>query len=365
LSGDRNPSRRTRIAVVAATAAAITLAHYATDPRHTLLHNLYQRLYYIPILLACAWFGLRGGVIVAASCALLYAPHILVHWTHDTAYQVSQALETAMFAVVAVIAGTFSDRERALRRSAEATAIERDQALTDLEETVSTLRRADRLASLGTLAAGMAHEVRNPLGAIGGAVEILEADYPPSHPHREFVDILRREIERLNGIAGKYLDFARPQPPAPGRLDANAAVRASVDLLSKTAARASVRIALSLSPDLVPALADPGQIQQALVNLLLNGIQSMPAGGVLEVATARSAGAVEIALRDHGVGLPEGPLERIFEPFFSTRSGGTGLGLAIARRIAESHGGALTAEPADGGGARFRLTLLLAPPDLP
>ena len=349
---------------MAAAAAVITLAHYVTDPSHTLLHNLYQRLYYIPILLACAWYGLRGGVLVAAVCALLYAPHIVVHWAHDTAYQVSQALETAMFAVVAVIAGAFSDRERALRRSAEATALERDQALRDLEETVNTLRRADRLASLGTLAAGMAHEVRNPLGAIGGAVEILEGDFPPDHPNREFVDILRREIDRLNGIAGKYLDFARPEPPTPGRLEANEAVRTSVHLLSRTAARASVRIAIRLAPGELPALADPGQVQQALVNLLLNGIQSMPAGGVLEVETSFRAGSVEISLRDHGVGLPEGPVERIFEPFFSTRTGGTGLGLAIARRIAESHGGTLTAEAADGGGARFRLTLPPAPPEV-
>ncbi|MBZ5639449.1 MAG: DUF4118 domain-containing protein [Acidobacteriia bacterium] len=361
MKDDRRFVRRAREAVVAGAAAAVTLAHYATDPRHTLLHNLYQRLYYIPILLACAWFGLRGGLVAAAGCAVLYAPHIVVHWAHDAAYQMSQALELAMFAVVAVIAGALSDRERALRRDAEATAAERDRALHDLEESVGTLRRADRLASLGMLAAGMAHEVRNPLGAIGGAVEILEVDYPPTHPRREFVEILRKEIDRLTGIAGKYLDFARPDPPAPRPLDVNEAVRSAVDLLAKTAARASVRIELRLAPDLPRALADPGQVQQAMVNLLLNGIQSMPSGGPLEVDTAVRSGSVEIVLRDHGNGLPEGPVERIFEPFFSTRPGGTGLGLAISRRIAESHGGHLTAESADDGGARFRLALPAAP----
>jgi signal transduction histidine kinase len=365
LKGERGFGGRARGAVVIGAAAAVTLAHYGTDPRHTLLHNLYQRLYYVPILLACAWFGLRGGLVAAVACAVLYAPHIVVHWAHDAAYQMSQALELAMFAVVALIAGALSDRERALRTEAEATAVERDRALRDLEETVGILRRADRLASLGTLAAGMAHEVRNPLGAIGGAVEILETDYPPTHPHREFVEILRKEIDRLKGIAGKYLNFARPDPPEPRPLDPNEAVRSAVDLLSKTAARASVRIELRLAPDLPPALADPGQVQQALVNLLLNGIQSMPGGGVLEVDTSLRSGAVEIALRDHGGGLPEGPVERIFEPFFSTQPGGTGLGLAISRRIAESHGGRLTAEPAEGGGARFRLALLPALRDLP
>ncbi len=355
------PREIPRAAVIAACILAVSVAHYATDPGHFLLHNLYQRLYYVPILLACSWFGLRGGLLASVCCAILYAPHIVIHWRHIAAYQASQALEIPMFVVVAVIAGFLSDRERSLRRQAEATAEERDRALRELEATVENLRRADRLSTLGTLAAGMAHEIRNPLGAIGGAVEILEKDYGPDHPKREFVEILRNEIQRLNRVASKYLDFARPQPPDLRPLDVNGAVRGAIELLEKSAGRASVRVECRLDARLPAALADPSLVKQALVNLVLNGIQAMPGGGVLEVGTARVRAGVEIAVRDHGAGLPPGDVERIFEPFFSSRPGGIGLGLAISRRIAEAHGGRLTAELPEGGGAMFRLVLPLAP----
>jgi len=263
--------------------------------------------------------------------------------------------------VIALVAGILSDRERAQRREAERTAAERDRALRDLEGSVESLRRADRLASLGTLTAGMAHEIKNPLGAIAGAVEILEADFPQGHPRREFVEILRREIQRLTAIAGKYLDYARPQPPEPRAVDVNRAVGAAVELVERSAGRASIRIDSRLAADLPPAHADPVLVHQALVNLLLNGIQAMPRGGTLEVETVAVPQGVQIAVRDHGDGLPQGSVDRLFEPFFTTKPGGTGLGLPVARRIAVSHGGDLCAEDAEGGGARFRLILPAAP----
>lgn len=348
---------RVRIAVLLAAIAAITLGHYLTPLEHYLLHNIYQRLYYIPVLLACSWFGLRGGLAAAVLCSLAYAPHILLHWAHSQAYQANQVLELGMFGVVAIVAGVLSDRERALRESAEGNAAARDRALRELESTVDSLRQADRLAALGTLAAGMAHEIKNPLGSIGGAAEILAQDYPPDHPRREFLDILREEIRRLTAITGKYLNFARPQPPDLRPVDINATLKASVELVAKSAAGASVGFETRLEPSLPPALADPVQIHQALVNLLLNGIQAMPQGGALELETSSVPRGIEIRVRDHGPGLPEDEVERLFEPFFTTRPGGTGLGLAMSRRIAEAHGGALEAGNAPGGGAIFRLLL--------
>jgi two-component system, NtrC family, sensor histidine kinase HydH len=358
------PARRPpwRVGILIAWIAGVSLAHYLTPPEHFLLHNVYQRLYYIPILLAAAWFGLRGSLSAAIVCAASYAPHIVLHWAHIAAYQANQGLELAMFGAVAVVAGVLSDRERKLRHQAEATAAERDRALKDLEATVETLRQADRLATLGTLTAGIAHEIRNPLGSIGGAVEILEGDYAQSHPHREFVEIIRREIGRLNVIAGKYLDFARPQPPALRAVDLGAAVESAVGLVRRTAGRSSVEIRTRAVAGAPRAHADPVQVHQVLVNLVLNGIQSMPSGGVVEVAVRPlDAAWMEVSVRDHGAGLPDGPVERLFEPFFTTKPGGTGLGLAMSRGIAEAHGGRLLAEDALGGGAVFRLILPTAP----
>jgi signal transduction histidine kinase len=296
-------------------------------------------------------------LLTAGVIAVLYLPHILLHWGHEPIYQANQFLELALLGLVGLVGGILSDRERSLRREAEEVAAERDRALEDLRESVETLRKADRLSTLGTLAAGMAHEIRNPLGAMGGALEILESDYPADHPHREFVEILRQEIDRLGRVAGKYLDFARPPSPDSRPVDVNAVVRSAVELLERSATRAGVRFASRLQQDIRPAMADPVQLRQALVNLLLNGIQSMSAGGELEVTTRGQHRQVEIEVRDHGEGLPDVALERLFEPFYSTRAGGTGLGLAVTRQIAVSHGGRLTAEPAEGGGARFRLLL--------
>jgi signal transduction histidine kinase len=335
---------RSRIAILAALVAGVSLAHYLTPSEHFLLHNIYQRLYYIPVLLACAWFGLAGGLATAAASAASYVPHILLHWKHSEAYQTSQMLELAMFVVVALGAGLLSDRQSALRLQAE--------------QAAESLRRADRLAALGTLTAGMAHEIRNPLGAVAGAAEILEQDYPQDHPRREFLDILRREIARLNAIAGKYLDFSRPQGPEPRALQVDDLVREAVDLVRKSAGGSAVEVAYEPAPALPAVIADPGQVRQVLVNLLINGVQVMPpGGGRIEVSTRETASGVEVAVRDHGPGLPGGDAERPFEPYFTTKPGGTGLGLAISRRIAESHGGTLVAENAEGGGARFRLEL--------
>lgn len=346
---------------VAGAILLVSAAHYGTRAEHFLLHNVFQRLYYVPILMACAWFGLRGGLLAAIAAGGAYAPHIAVHWRHVRAYQTSQALELAMFVGIAFVAGALWDRERRARREAERTAAERDRALRDLETTVETLREADRLATLGTLAAGMAHEIRNPLGAVAGAVDILDQDYPPGHPRREFLEILRAEVDRLSLTAGRYLDLARPRVPEPRPVDVNVAVHAAAELLAKGAERAAVAIEEVYARPAPTALADPAQLHQALVNLLLNAIQSMTGGGRVIVATSSRAEEIRIDVRDFGPGLPDVSAERLFEPFFTLKPGGTGLGLAIARRIALAHGGKLEARQADGGGALFSLSLPSSP----
>lgn len=338
----------------------MTALHFTTSPSSFLLHNLYQRLYYVPLLLAAIWFGVRGGLVTAAACIAGYTPHIFMHWVHSPAYQTSQVVELAMFVVLATLAGALADRERSLRREAESLAAERDVALRELEETLETLRRTDRLATLGTLAATMAHEIKNPLGSLAGALEIIDPDFPPGHPRREFVEILRREINRLNTVAGSYLAFGSPQPPKLQPVDVNHATRQAVDLLRRMAARSGVSFDLALDAGLPSAIAEPSQVQQVLVNVLMNAIQAMPKGGRVEVSTRAASGAIEIDVRDHGHGLPEVESERIFEPLFTTKPGGSGLGLAVSRQIVIAHGGKLEASNAEGGGARFRFTLVAA-----
>lgn len=352
-----SPPVRGRPWIIAALLLVVSVAHYLTPPTHLLAHNIYQRLYYIPLLMACAWFGVRGGLLTAAACAALYSPHILLHWSHMPGYQTNQLMELALLALIGLVGGWLYDRERALRLSAERVARQRDTALQDLQSTVESLRRADRLATLGTLSAGLAHEVRNPLGAMRGAVEILESHGDDRERRREFVKLLHEEINRLGRVTDKWLDYARPRKAERRPTDLNALVRSTTEFLSSGGTHGGKAIEGQFDPALPAVVVDAEQIRQLILNLLLNAIQARGAEGRVLVSTASKPGGIEIAVRDFGTGVPEEEAAHIFEPFYSTREGGSGLGLAVCRHIADAHGGTLKVEGPDGGGARFVLHL--------
>jgi signal transduction histidine kinase len=158
-------------------------------------------------------------------------------------------------------------------------------------------------------------------------------------------------------ITGKYLDYARPAAPELRPADLNEIVRSAVDLVAKSAAKSRVSFETRIGAARPRVRADPAQIQQVLVNLFLNAAQVQPQGGRVEIETADAADGVAVTVRDRGPGLPDVPVERLYEPFYTNREGGTGLGLHVSRRIVRSHGGQLEAANAEGGGARFRLVL--------
>jgi two-component system sensor histidine kinase HydH len=198
--------------------AAVTIAHLLTPVSRTVQHDVFVRLYYLPIVLGGVWYGLAGGIGTAGLIILVYLPHILLvdHGPTTAGY----LLEIPIFLAVGALTGLFVDRQAQYRRGLElqAETLERshrelrDQTRLLLEKEVQ-LRRADRLSALGQLSAGLAHEIRNPLGAIKGAVEILADDYPAGHPKAEFYAILVKEVERLNEVLTNFLNFARPVTP--------------------------------------------------------------------------------------------------------------------------------------------------------
>jgi len=268
------------------------------------------------------------------------------------------------------------------------------QDLTERKRVEEQLRRADRLAALGQLAANIAHEVRNPLAAISGAVEVLREDFSLAGPNRQLLELVLGEAHRLKLITGQFLDFAKPQ----SLLFRPCAVRPLLEETLRLLERSGERhphttwTVIEHAPD-AQVLADTDQFRQVVWNLCLNAIQAMPAGGTLTVAV-RAAGPdgrvvnpslgqavkaatapagkdtghqasrgaapddwVEIAFQDTGNGITPGELQRIFDPFFTTRPSGTGLGLAIARKILESMGGHIGVESTVGSGTTFRIWL--------
>jgi signal transduction histidine kinase len=222
------------------------------------------------------------------------------------------------------------------------------------------LRQAERLASVGELAAGVAHEIRNPLSAIVTASDLLRGSEgrPLSPDHLAVLEVIQRESRRLNTLLTTFLNYARPSPPKREKVDVNAVLEEVADALEQKAQLAGgVRILRELDPAIPPALGDPDHIKQVVWNIALNGIQAMPGGGDLLFRSGASHGAVQIEIRDEGEGIPAADLPRIFEPFFTRKLEGTGLGLAIVHRIVEAHGGSVVVAPAPGRGTAFRVRL--------
>jgi signal transduction histidine kinase len=349
-----------RSAALLAATVAISLGHYLTPAEHVHWHLVFQRLYYIPILLAAVTFGLWGGLAMAVVTAAFYLPHIVLHWGHVPVYRSEQLVEILMFLVIGALAGALVDRLREEREKQRRTAEELSEAYRQLQETFERLRLVDRLSALGALSAGLAHEIRTPLGSIAGAVEILESAVPAGDDRREFVAILGKEIERLTDLVNRQLDLVRAAPPERGPCDLEALVRSVLALAGKQAEKQGVAITLDVEPGLPTVQVDEGQVRQAVLNLVINAIQAMPEGGEIRLQVVRSGETVRLVVEDDGPGLGEDGFERVFEPFFTTKERGTGLGLSIAFQIANGHGGDLRAENRDRGGARFTMELPLA-----
>jgi len=235
--------------------------------------------------------------------------------------------------------------------------------LTDVKKMEAQLRRADRLAAIGQLAAGLAHEIRNPLAAISGSLQLLREEGTFSRGDRRLLDIVLREAERLKLISGQFLDFVRPKFPSSRSLELNSLLEETAFLLEKSSGHASrSRISLERSPSPVYLEADPDQIKQMTWNISLNALEAMPQGGELNIRlkdqrdTDRS---ILLEFRDQGEGIAPDQMEHIFDPFYTTKDGGTGLGLSIAQKIVDSLGGRIEVESRLGEGTTFRVFLRL------
>jgi two-component system sensor histidine kinase PilS (NtrC family) len=248
------------------------------------------------------------------------------------------------------------------------------QDVTDVVAMEQELRRSERLAGIGQLAADIAHEIRNPLAAISGSVQILEASLSESKEDpepRRLMGIVLREIDRLNGLITEFLQFARPAPTKPTQVDLGSVVEDLVRMFELTRPE-GVEIEVDLETKLT-ALADPTQVRQILWNLILNAVQAMPEGGHIRISVAEVAGEpqegasedrndpkggadfVEVTVADTGVGIAPEVLERIFDPFFTTKPEGSGLGLATVHRIVEANGGNLRVQSLVGEGTALRV----------
>ncbi|HUV31380.1 MAG TPA: ATP-binding protein [Acidobacteriota bacterium] len=338
-----------KLSVVAASVALTLAIHYGWILEHVFghsgwVHALHGRFCYIPIVVAASWFGLRGGVITAAAISLLVVPYLVSGSYHGELS--GELVEIVFYFAIAVLAGGLVDREFALRRRQQ--------------ETQRQLERSHQLSIIGRMAAGVAHEIKNPLASIKGAVEILTGESASRQDKEEFGRIIGSEVRRIDGTISEFLAFGRPKQARLERTDLTETLKTTIRQFENQAASAGVRLRSDVADGIV-VTADREKIHQVVLNLLLNALEASGQGSNIEIGLVREgAKSARLSVTDFGRGISEEDQGRIFEPFYTTKSSGSGLGLAVARSIVESHNGSIsvTSEPSSGTEFVVRLPLL-------
>ena len=219
------------------------------------------------------------------------------------------------------------------------------------------MSRAEHFATLGELAAGLAHEIRNPLAGIAGVLDIVSRDLPETSKARDVMQDAKQEAVQINRILTELLDTARPRPPQFRVTDIVATAEHAVLFARQQGVTKHINIEFEVEDDLPQVEHDPNQINQVLLNLLLNSLQSMDKPGTIRVSLQHADNAVVMIVADEGKGIAPEHLPNIFRPFFTTKGHGTGLGLSLARRMVESHGGTIAVDSALGEGTQFTVQL--------
>ena len=354
-AGSEPPRSLRHHAIVGSMLAALSVLHFASDVHAMAVHDLLFKATFVPLILAGLWFRPRVALTWSVLTSAVYLWHVfgdLAHHGHDTLWVGDIALYNVVTAVTAVLS----------RRRAEAF----DQARRDaakLEENArsllraeTTLRRGERLRAIGELAAGMAHEIRNPLGGIRGAAEVLRRGDATPEVTTEFWGLLDTEVTRLDDVVANFLRFARPPKPALSVVSVRDTTAAVLLLLSPEAKFRRITLRNDVGSDFV-VKADESLLRQVLLNLALNSVQAQPHGGLVRVEAQRDDGEVTVSVSDSGAGVPEQLRESLFDAYVTSRAEGTGLGLAVAARLVSTMGGTLVLADTGEQGSTFRFTL--------
>jgi len=322
----------------------------------------YYWILLIPVVSAATTLGAGATVLFTALACATYLSFLLqVDWERYELQpdQIAElTLRVAFLAVIGYLTQRLAEANRIAARRAQETAEQLAEANRNLQEAEAAVRRSERLAALGQLSAGLAHELRNPLGTMRGSAEMLAKSVPAENAiATELAGFISSEVDRINSLVSRFLEFARPlevrrQPAELGEVIDRAIAQAERDTASR-----QVTFYRNYSPDVERCAVDSELLERVIHNLLLNAAQASPPGGAVTVKTRPSNGGCEIAVIDRGAGIDPKHLESIFNPFFTTKKEGVGLGLAIVSKIVDLHGGKIWVESEPGKGSVFRVRL--------
>jgi signal transduction histidine kinase len=272
------------------------------------------------------------------------------------------ALRIVIICMIAFLTHELVGESRTQARRYQATAEQLAQANTNLQAAEAAVRRSERLAALGQLTAGLAHELRNPLGTMKASADLLLKKLSAHDDvERELAGYITSEVDRLNSLIAQFLEFARPVEPKREKANLNDVLDRGVAELERRQPPFPVTIYKNYSPDIPPFPMDAVLMERVVSNLLINAAQASSPGSAVTLKTRALDNAVEIAVIDRGSGVKPADRENIFNPFFTTKPDGTGLGLALVARIVDGHGGTMAVESEPGEGSVFRVLLPIPP----
>ncbi|MBN9662737.1 MAG: sensor histidine kinase [Acidobacteria bacterium] len=350
---------RRQVLGVGAVIAGLAALHWAVPNSFLYFHSFLQHLNFLPIVLAGLLFGWQGAVLSTLAALAAQAPHIWLSSGQFSFYTTDVLLELPVFGLAGVITGHLAERERKQKTNLETTKRELEQVYRELQQNFERLKRAERLYAAGQLSAGMAHEIRNPLASITGAVGILKRGHGSIENCRECLDIIEKETQRLNRLLTSFLDFARPRAPKFQMVRLEDVFESVISLAHHAAGATTMELRQVIDEPLPEVRCDAEQIKQVLLNLIINSIQATSGPGAVELGARQADGFIRISVHDEGCGIPQQELDRMFDPFFTTKENGTGLGLAVAAKIIEQHGGNLTGANNPDRGMTFTIDLPL------
>jgi two-component system, NtrC family, sensor histidine kinase HydH len=323
---------------------------------------------FLPVISAATSFGLMGTAVSSLAACGLYLSFLFFLGPNQVIDEIGELILRVLFLpVVGFLTNQLAQANRDEMRKSQAVAEKLAEANRHLEEAEAQVRRADRLAALGQLTAGLAHELRNPLGTLKTSAEFLARKVSADNEiAREMAGYIQQEVDRINSLITRFLDFARPRNLRLEKSDLHAMLDHAIELFDreKSGAAASVTVFKNYSPDIPPVRVEAEMMEHVITNLLSNAAQASPAGAIVTVKTRLADTAegkkAEIAVIDRGSGIDPKHLENIFNPFFTTKPEGVGLGLAIVSKIVDEHGGQITVESTQGEGSVFRVYLPVA-----
>lgn len=326
----------------------------------------YHLILLLPVVSAATSLGLLGTMLCTALACLSYLVFMHPVFLDPRRWELTRegigvlSLRVIFLPVVAFLTNELARANREAAKRYQAAAAELAEANKSLQEAADAVRRSERLAALGQLSAGLAHELRNPLGTVKASAEMLERNLSGGDEvSRELAGFITSEVDRANSLVTKFLDFARPLRAQRRITDLSEALDRAVEQLERHNPPFAVTVYKNYSPDIRPFAFDPQLIERVVYNLLLNAAQASPSGAAITLKTRQVDGYAEIAVIDRGSGIEPAHRENIFNPFFTTKREGVGLGLAIVAKIVDEHGGRIVLESEPGVGSVFRVLLPL------